>query len=250
MPPTAVLSRLLLAALCSLAPVTLIAVSGSSVPAASAPATPEPGFVNLFNGRDLTGWKGDTRIWSVRDGAIVGESKPDTGLAENSYLIWQDGTLADFELRAQFKIESGNSGIYCRARIRPPGQTTPDPLIGWQADIDTKNWWTGVIMEWTGREKLAERGQRVHLRSDGTREVVGSLGNSDALATHIRPVGEWNDYTIRAVGGEISLTVNGVRMTELLDEDERRVLTGLLALQLHVGPPMRVQFKNLRLLIL
>jgi len=150
----------------------------------------------------------------------------------------------------QFKIESGNSGIYCRARIRTPEQTTPDPLIAWQADIDTKNWWTGVIMEWTGREKLAERGQRVHIRPDGTREVVGSLGDSDALASHIRPVGEWNDYTIRAVGGEISLTINGVRMTELLDEDERRVLTGLLALQVHVGDPMRVQFKNLRLQIL
>lgn len=218
-------------------------------PSASFGST-EPGFVSLFNGRDLTGWKGDTRIWSVIDGAIVGESKPDTGLAENTYLIWQDGTLADFELRAQFKIESGNSGIYCRARVRPEGQTTPDPLIGWQADIDTKNWWTGVIMEWTGREKLAERGQRVHIRPDGSREVVGSLGSSDALATHIRPVGEWNDYTIRAVGGEISLTVNGVRMTELLDEDDRRQLTGLLALQLHVGPPMRVQFKNLRLLTL
>lgn len=235
------------AGLCSLASIT----AGAEPSAASSPANAsEAGFVSLFNGRDLSGWEGDKRIWSVIDGAIVGETLADTGLAENTYLIWKDGTLADFELRVQFKIESGNSGIYCRARIRTSEQTTPDPLIAWQADIDAKNWWTGVIMEWTGREKLAERGQRVHIRPDGTREVVGSLGDSDALAAHIRPVGEWNDYTIRAVGGEVSLTINGVRMTELLDEDERRVLTGLLALQVHVGDPMRVQFKNLRLQIL
>lgn len=209
------------------------------------PGGDEKGFVSLFNGRDLTGWKGDRTIWSVEDGAIVGETTPEHRIRENNYLIWE-GEVEDFELRLCYRIEAGNSGIYCRARKRPEGQDTPDPIIAWQADIDAEGKWTGVIMEWTGRDKLAERGSRVEIDEEGNRKVAGSLGDPDELWAQVKKDG-WNDYVVTARGGHITLEINGVKMAELMDRDPRRLKQGLLALQVHVGPPMRVAFRDIRL---
>jgi len=206
---------------------------------------PEPGFLSLFDGRTLDGWHGDRGIWSVQDGAITGQTTPDTGLKENNFLIWKD-QVENFELRLKFRLENGNSGIYYRAKKRPPNQTQGDPLVGTQADFDASGRWTGVIMEYLLRGVLAERGEKVAIDEAGKRQVTGSLGDPAELLRAVKPQ-EWNDYAVIAKGGSVVLKINGVTMCELDDRDPQRLVHGWLALQVHVGPPMRVQFKDIYL---
>jgi type 1 glutamine amidotransferase len=209
------------------------------------PAPGLPGFVSLFNGRDLAGWEGDPRVWSVRDGAISGQTTAQLRLTENSFLVWKD-EVEDFELRLKFKLAGGNSGIYYHARKRPAGQTQGEPLVGTQADLSADGRWTGVIMEYTLREVLAERGQKALIETNGTRRVVGSLGDAAKLLQAVR-TDDWNDYAVFAKGGQVRLAINGVPMCELEDHDPKRLVRGWLALQVHTGPPMRVQFKDVYL---
>ena len=199
----------------------------------TAPVAGLPGFVSLFNGRDLAGWKGDSRIWSVRDGAITGQTAADVRVSENAFLIWKD-EVEDFELRLKFKLEGGNSGIYYRARLRPPGQSGGEALVGTQADFFGDGRWTGVIMEYTLREVLAERGQKVAISTNGQKQVVGSLGDPASLLEVVR-TDDWNDYTVLARGGHVSLRINGVPMSELEDKDPKRLVRGWLGLQVHPG---------------
>lgn len=207
------------------------------------PAPGLPGFVSLFNGRDLAGWEGDPRIWSVRDGAITGQTTEAIRAAENNFLVWKD-EVEDFELRLKFKLEGGNSGIYYRARRRPASQTQGEPWVGTQADFSADGRWTGVIMEYTLREVLAERGQQVLIETNGARRVTGALGDPARLLAATKP-NEWNDYTVLAKGGQVKLVINRVPMCELDDRDPKRLVRGWLALQVHTGSPMRVQFKDL-----
>ncbi len=205
----------------------------------------EPGFYSLFDGTTLAGWQGDPAIWTVEDGAITGRTTPQTRLKENNFLIWKD-QVENFELRLKFRLEGGNSGIYFRAQKRPAGKTGGDPLIGPQADFDATGRWTGVIMEYLGRDVLAERGQKVVIDPQGTKRVVGSVGDPAELLKAVKP-GDWNDYTVIARGGQVVLRINGRTMCELDDRDPKRPVHGWLALQVHVGPPMRVQFKDIYL---
>ena len=204
----------------------------------------EPGFVSLFDGRTLDGWDGDRSIWSVADGAITGQTSGDTKLKENNFLVWKD-QVENFELRLKFRLENGNSGIYYRAKKRPAGQTQGDPLIGTQADFDASGRWTGVIMEYLLREVLAERGQKVAIDEQGQKQAT-ALGDPAQLLAAVKPQ-EWNDYTVIAKGGSVVLKINGMTMCELEDRDPKRLVHGWLALQVHVGPPMRVQFKDIYL---
>jgi len=212
------------------------------VPGTQPAAGLEPGFISLFDGKTLDGWQGDRTIWSVRDGAITGQTTADTKLKENNFLIWKD-EVEDFELRLKFRLEGGNSGIYYRARKRPPGQTKGDPLVGTQADFDASGRWTGVIMEYLLRDVLAERGQKVAIDEQGQKRIVGSVGDPRQLLETVK-AREWNDYAIAAKGGRVVLTINGVTMCDLDDRDPKRLTRGWLALQVHVGAPMRVQFKD------
>ncbi len=205
------------------------------------PQAPE-GFVPLFDGVSLDGWQGDRTIWSVRDGAITGRSLAETKLRANNFLIWKN-EVEDFELRLKFRLQGGNSGIYYRAR-RQPADAPGDPVIGTQADFDASGRWTGVIMEYTLRDVLAERGQKVVIDAAGKKQVAGSVGDPQELLRRVEP-GQWNDYTILAQSGRVTLQINGVTMCELEDHDPRRLARGLLALQVHVGPPMTVQFKDI-----
>ena len=206
------------------------------------PAPGLPGFVALFDGKTLDGWEGDRNIWSVLDGTITGRTTADTRLRENDFLVWKD-QVEDFELRLKFRMEGGNSGIYYRARKRNPGEKLADPLVGTQADFDASGRWTGVVMEYLLRNELAERGQKVVIDENGTKQVVGSLGDPAKLLETVDPE-QWNDYAVTAKGGRVVLKINGVAMCELDDRDPRRLPHGWLALQVHVGPPMRVQFKD------
>jgi type 1 glutamine amidotransferase len=204
----------------------------------------EPGFFSLFDGKTLDGWDGDRTIWSVQDGAITGETKADTGLKENNFLIWKD-QVENFELRLKFRLEGGNSGIYYHAQTRRPGQTLGDPLVGTQADFDASGRWTGVIMEYLLRGVLAERGQKVVIDEQGKKQVT-PIGDPAELLKALK-VQDWNDYTVIAKGGRVVLQINGVTMCELDDRDPKRLVHGWLAVQVHVGPPMRVQFKDVYL---
>ena len=180
----------------------------------------------------------------MQDGAITGQTKADTGLKENNFLIWKD-QVENFELRLKFRLESGNSGIYYHAQKRPAGQTQGDPLVGTQADFDASGRWTGVIMEYLLREVLAERGQKVVIDEQGKKQAT-PLGDPAQLLAAVKAK-EWNDYTVVAKGGSVVLKINGVTMCELEDRDPKRLVHGWLALQVHVGPPMRVQFKDIYL---
>jgi type 1 glutamine amidotransferase len=204
----------------------------------------EPGFVTLFDGQTLDGWDGDRSIWSVQEGAITGQTTADSKLQENNFLIWKD-QVENFELQLKFRLENGNSGIYYHAKKRPVGQSQGDPLIGTQADFDASGRWTGVIMEYLLRDVLAERGQKVMIDEQGTKPAT-PLGDPAELLAAVKAK-EWNDYTVIAKGGSVVLKINGVTMCELDDRDPKRLVHGWLALQVHVGPPMRVQFRDVYL---
>ncbi len=202
------------------------------------------GFESIFNGKDLTGWEGDPANWRVEDGAIVGETSAEKKIRENKFLVWAGGKLKDFELRARFRLRNGNSGIYIRCLQREPGKG--DALVGMQADFAEDATWVGTNMEYLRRGILAARGEKVAIDEKGVRKVVASLGDPAELLKAYKPK-EWNDYTVLCQGGHVVLTINGLMMADLQDGDPKRLADGVLGLQVHVGPPMRVDFKDIRL---
>jgi hypothetical protein len=226
---------------------------------AGVPAS-EPGFVSIFNGTTLQGWEGDPSYWRVEAGSIIGEVTPETLLQRNTFLIWRGGTVADFELRVEYRIsERGNSGLSYR---NEEVEGLPYALKGYQADVDGPNRYTGSNYEERGRTTLAAQGQKVivpampagdSLRAHVDRNawklsiVETQLGHPDSLDAHIRD-GEWNEYHVIARGNRLQHFVNGVLMSDVTDEDPvNRRMRGLLGVQVHVGPAMKVEYRNLRL---
>jgi hypothetical protein len=181
----------------------------------------------------------------VRDGAITGVSSAQNKVAENTFLLWKD-EIEDFELRCKFRLDGGNSGVYFRSRKRPPTQTGGEALVGMQADFSADGQWTGAVMEYTMRDILAQRGQRVSIDEKGNKTAAATLGDPARLLEPIK-ISDWNDYHIIAIGGKITLKINGVTMCEIDDADPKRLARGWLGLQVHTGPPMTVQFKDIYL---
>lgn len=207
-------------------------------------AVPSDAFVDLFDGESLTGWDGDPALWRVEDGAITGERTAEMELEHNSFLTWADGELDDFELVLEYRIFSGNSGVQIRSA---PIEGRPWGVGGYQADLDAANQWTGALYEEAGRGMLAPRGETATVAPGGAPETTGATGDPDALAAGLKD-GDWNTYRIVAQGHRILTEINGERFAEIVDEDpDGRRRAGLLALQLHRGEPMKVQFRNLRL---
>ena len=220
----------------------------------------EASFKSIFDGKTLDGWEGDPVYWTVQEGAITGTITPETLLKANTFLIWQGGQPGDFELKAEFKIsESGNSGINYRSEMV---EDVPFALKGYQADIDGKNNYTGQNYEERKRTTLAYRGQETKIlpQPDGveTREYVErnawkglnvekEIGDRAELGSLIK-AGEWNSIHIVAKGNVMKHYVNGQLMSEVHDEDPKnRVESGYLGVQVHVGPPMTVQYKDIML---
>ena len=211
---------------------------------ATVPRAEEPGFKSLFNGKDLTGWKGDRKRWSVEEGAITGRNSADDPLPHNMFLIWQGGQPADFELRLKYRIVGGNSGVQYRSKV-----LDADKFIvgGYQADIDSNPNYTGMNYDEKGRGILAHRGAKIQIAPDGAKRLVGTFGDKDALQAKIRNE-DWNDYVISAKGNHLRHYVNGVLMSEVIDHQKGKAATsGVLAFQVHRGPPMKVQFKDIRI---
>jgi hypothetical protein len=205
----------------------------------------EDGFVSIFNGHSLADWEGDPTYWRVENGCLVGEVTPDTLLKRNSFIIWSGGTTRDFELKLEYRISAGgNSGINYRS-VAVPG--VPHALRGYQSDIDGANRYTGQNYEERGRTFLALRGDVSRVDPDGKSRVVGSVGDKDALTGSIRN-GDWNAVHLIVRGNTMVHMVNGRVMSTVFDDDTRgRRFEGLLGVQVHVGPPMKVEYRRIRL---
>jgi len=205
-------------------------------------ADEEPGFKSLFNGNDLAGWDGDPKFWSVKDGAVTGQTTAENPTKGNTFLIWRDGPVDDFELRLSFKIVGGNSGIQYRSKDL--GNWV---VGGYQGDFEAGETYSGILYEERGRGILAQRGQKTEIGPDGKVNVVASLGDTKDIQTVIKKE-DWNEYVILARGNELTHIINGRVTAQVVDnQPEKRALSGILALQLHAGPPMTVQFKNIRI---
>lgn len=212
----------------------------------NAPPAPE-GMVRIFNGKDLQGWEGDTRLWSARDGVIRGETTLEHPARGNTFLLWRGGQVGDFELRLSFRIDHGNSGIQYRSRHLADRTDNQWVVAGYQAEVENTPGKVGFLYHERGRGSLCNVGEKVEIGEDGKPKVVGSLGDRAALGATYKK-SDWNDYIIIARGNHLRHYLNGVQTVDAIDNDPRgRALTGMLALQLHAGPPMVVEFRNLRL---
>jgi hypothetical protein len=206
----------------------------------------EAGVKSLFNGKDLAEWKGDMKRWSVEDGAITGRTTPETLLKYNTFLVWKGGEPADFELRLKYKIVGGNSGVQYRSKLIDPEKFI---VSGYQADIDSKQQYTGMNYEERARAFLAQRGEKVEIADDGKKNIT-KIGDRAELQKKVKNE-DWNDYTIVAKGNHLTHIINGVVMSEVIDnQKDKAAKSGVIALQLHQGPPMTVQFKDIQLKLL
>lgn len=203
----------------------------------------EKGFISIFDGETLNGWEGDSVYWQVENGTIVGEVTPETILKRNSFLIWRDGSLGDFELKLDYKISAqGNSGINYRS-FEVSG--TPFALKGYQCDIDGKGQWSGQNYEERGRTFLALRGQVCKVVDGQKPFEIGSVGNKDQLFEYINKEA-WNEIHLIIKGNTMIHSINGHVMSIVVDEDiANRKKEGLLGVQVHVGPPMKIEYRNI-----
>jgi len=220
------------------------------------------GFVPLFDGKTLKGWEGDPTYWRVENGNLVGEVTPATPLKTNTFLIWRGGETADFELKVECRITpTGNTGINYRS---VPVEGIPYALRGYQADIDGRNTYTGQNYEERGRTTLAYRGQKVVVNSQPNAEETeslrknvknnawqsvsktGELGSAEDLKSKLKSE-DWNQIHLVVKGNRLQHYVNGVLMSDVTDMDTvNRKMSGLLGGQVHVGPPMKVEYRNMR----
>ena len=223
----------------------------------------EKGFVNIFDGKTLNKWEGDPTYWRVENGNLVGEITPQTLLKTNSFIMWKGGKPADFELKGDVNItEKGNSGINYRSEKLTD---VPYALKGYQADIDGENRYTGQNYEERGRTTLAYRGQITNInpqsgsmKPDEIRakvknnawsdlKVTGSLGSSDSLKTKIKNQ-DWNSFHLIIKGNRLQHFINEILMSDVTDNDLiNGISKGIIGVQVHVGPPMKVHYRNLRL---
>ena len=214
----------------------------------------EEGFQSIFNGKDLSGWDGNTKLWSVKDGVIVGKTSAEDPLKANTFLIWTNGTTSDFELRFSYKITANNdkgfanSGVQYRSKVLDPAGWR---VGGYQADFEAGPAYSGILYDEGGvaggRGIMAARGEKIVWDKDGKKQVAGSVGKSEDIQAAIKK-GDWNDYVIVAQGGHLQHFINGLPTVDVTDDCEAKALkSGVLALQVHAGPPMQVEFKDLRL---
>lgn len=201
------------------------------------------GFESIFDGKTLTGWDGDSAFWRVENGVILGESTVEKPLKVNTFLIWRGGQPKDFELKLEFRLNSTNSGIQYRSVEMPDiGKWV---LKGYQADIDFQNQFTGQLYEERGRGFLALRGQATQILSKDKKRLIANLKSGDDLKAAIK-VNDWNQFHIVAHGNILTHIMNGQLMAYAVDDDpQNRAMGGLIGFQMHVGPPMKVEYRNI-----
>ena len=224
------------------------------ISAAAAGGDSEDGFTSIFNGKDLTGWDGDTRLWSVKDGAIHGETTAENKANGNTFLIWKDGRTKDFELRLSFRCNAtNNSGIQYRSKHITEKARNKWVVRGYQHEIRNQNVLpsvSGFIYDeggmTGGRGRIILVGQKGTWKGKKLELDEKSLITADEYKKLFK-LDEWNDVIIRAQGNHIQHYMNGRLVLDFTDAEDRVLLDGILALQLHAGKPMFTEFKNIRI---
>ena len=235
-----------------LAVASIIAFTLQSLSRADDSAAPvESGMKEIFNGKDLTGWDGDPRLWSVRDGVIHGETTAQNAAKGNTFLIWKDGATKDFELRLSFRCNAtNNSGIQYRSKhIKDVKGRNAWVVRGYQHEIRNENKLpnvSGFIYDEGGkRGRICLLGEKAKWDSQGKKKL-GNLIDAAAYEKLFK-LDDWNDVVIIAKGNHIQHYTNGKLILDFTDDHPELALKeGVLALQLHAGKPMWVEFKNVR----
>ena len=218
----------------------------------SAPPAPE-GMISLFNGKDLTGWDGDPRLWSVKDGAIRGETTAEKAAKGNTFLIWQGGTVKDFELRLSFRCNAANnSGIQYRSKRKAFKETDANKwgVVGYQAEVRnevTLPSVSGFIYDEGGkRGRICLVGEKA-VWENGKKTVEATLCSQEDYKSAFK-LDDWNDYIIIAKGNNIKHFINGLLVVDFTDnQPELALKEGIIAVQLHAGKPMWCEFRNILL---
>lgn len=233
--------------------------------AAHTASAAESGFKPIFNGKDLAGWDGNMTFWSVRDGAITGQTTPEKVTKGNTFLVYTAAQPANFELRLSFRLTAqndknqANSGVQYRSKVLDQAAFV---VAGYQADIDSTGKYAGMLYEEKGRGILMGPGEKVRLgettlvddpkkagakkKQTKVEKLPGATPPAEILAAY--KLGEWNDLVIVANGNRLQHFLNGKLTADVIDGDPTLApASGVIALQLHQGPPMTIQFKNVRL---
>ncbi len=209
----------------------------------------EPGFASIFDGKTLTQWEGNPTYWRVEHGSLIGEITADTVIKSNTFIIWRGGRPKDFELKLDYRITAeGNSGINYRSVVVPDPVTPGNrfAMRGYQFDLDGRRRYPGNNYEEKGRLFLAVRGQMTRVVGGRPPVLVSTIGDEPELAAPVTD--DWNAVHIIARGNLLTHILNGRVMTVVLDDDApHRPADGLIGVQVHVGPPMKVEYRNLRL---
>jgi hypothetical protein len=215
----------------------------SAQEAASLPEFDFTGFQRIFDGRTLENLDGDTTYWSVEDGVLVGTVTPETLLKKNSWLLWRGGQVEDFELVLDYRVSAaGNSGVGYRLAVL---EDDPFSVRGPQADIHGADMFTGICYEENGRRLLAARGQTTRIDPDQLPQLIAQRADPGELQSFVRK-GDWNRYHLIVRGPHAQHFINGALMSEVYDDDNaNRMKRGLIGVQVHVGPPMTIEFRNI-----
>ena len=198
-------------------------------------------FESLFNGKDLCGWRGKEGFWTVKDGAIYGETTKEKPTKGNTFLVWQGGEVGDFVFKTKARFQGNNSGVQYRSEL--VGNPEDFVVKGYQADLHPAPNYFGMLYAEKWRGIVAQRFQKVEVGADGKPKVVGEVGDKNQKLVST----EWNELTIIAVGNRQIHQVNGVTTIDLTDNHPDAKRNGILALQLHAGAPMTVEFKDVQL---
>ena len=236
--------KVLLLLIASSLPLAAMPVSAQAPPVSASTedaAKPGPdGMVTLFNGRDLTGWKGDPQYWSVQDGALTGVT--DGTLKMNRFITWTGGRVRNFDLTVKVKVTAGgNSGLQYRSVMVP--ETGPDILKGYQCDVVANpSEYNGMLYEEKGRRILCYSGQKVIVAPDGQPWITGMMPVQKFAPD------EWHEFRVRVLANHHQHWIDGYMTADVIDLDEKgRALEGVFGTQVHVGPPMRIQYKDFKM---
>ncbi|MHC1768758.1 MAG: DUF1080 domain-containing protein [Verrucomicrobiia bacterium] len=243
--------RLLASALLLIVGAALPIPAADSLSVVAAPQEPA-GMTALFNGQDLTGWDGNPRLWSVKSGAIHGQTTPENPAKGNTFLLLKDRRFSDFDLRLSFRCNAdNNSGIQYRSKHVTEGKLPNDWVVrGYQHEIRNENQLpnvSGFVYDEGGkRGRMCLVGEKA-VWENGQKNLVGTLLDAQTFQKLFK-LDDWNDVVILAQGNHIRHFLNGTLVMDFTDKDPQLALKeGILALQLHAGKPMWVEFKNVRI---
>jgi hypothetical protein len=225
----------------------------------------DAGFKPIFDGKTLAGWDGNKDVWSVRDGALTGQTTAEKTIKSNTFLVYTGAQPANFELRLSFRLTAqndknqANSGVQYRSKLMDPATFV---VGGYQADIDSTGKYAGMLYEERGRGILMGPGEKVRIgatimvddakkagakkKQTAVEKLPGATPPAEILAAY--KLGEWNDFVVIAEGNHLRHYLNGKLTADVIDTDSTLgAAAGVIAFQLHTGPPMTVQFKNVSL---